>query len=115
MNKTLLIYSCVLVLGVFISNISQIILKKSANKKHDSVIREYLNPYVIGAYAIFFAATFMSIFAYKVVPLTMGPILESTGYFFMTILGYFFLKEQLNTKKAVALCIIVAGIVIYSL
>ncbi len=45
----------------------------------------------------------------------MGPILESTGYFFMTILGYFFLKEKLNTQKAVALCIIVAGIVIYSL
>ena len=115
MNKTLLIYSSVLILGVFISNISQIILKKSADKKHGSVINEYLNPYVIGAYFIFFLATFMSIYAYKVVPLTMGPILESTGYFFMTVLGMIFLKEKLNAKKAVALCIIVAGIVIYSL
>ena len=57
MNKTLLIYSSVLILGVFISNISQIILKKSADKKHGSVIKEYLNPYVIGAYFIFFLAT----------------------------------------------------------
>lgn len=115
MNKTLLIYSAILVFGVFISTVSQIILKKSADKKYDSIIKEYLNPYVIGAYGIFFLATFMSIYAYKVVPLSMGPILESSGYFFMTILGLLFLKEKFNAQKLLALCIIVAGIVVYSL
>ena len=113
MNKAVL--ALLIVFSGLLASISQILLKKSASVPHSGRIQEYLNPYVIGAYAIFFAATFLSIFAYKVVPLTMGPILESTGYFFMTILGYFFLKEKLNTKKAVALCIIVAGIVIYSL
>jgi multidrug transporter EmrE-like cation transporter len=115
MNKLLLLYSSVLIFGVFISNISQIILKKSADKKYDSVLKEYCNPYVIGAYAIFFIATFMSIYAYKVVPLSMGPILESTGYFFITILGIIFLKEKLNIKKVIALCIIVIGIAVYSI
>ena len=33
-------YSCVLLLGVFISAISQVLLKKAAQKKYDSVIHE---------------------------------------------------------------------------
>lgn len=57
-------YSCVLLLGVFISAISQVLLKKAAQKKYDSVIQEYMNPLVIFAYIIFVGTTFMSIIAY---------------------------------------------------
>ena len=52
MNKTVLIYSCVLLLGVFVSAISQVMLKKSALKQYDSKIKEYMNPLVIIAYII---------------------------------------------------------------
>ena len=44
---SMFIYAGILVLGVFISSISQILLKKSANKKHGSFIKEYMNPIVI--------------------------------------------------------------------
>lgn len=115
MSKTEIIYSSFLVLGVFISTISQIILKKSAQKKHGSFIKEYLNPYVIGAYLIFFAATFMSIYAYKVIPLSLGPILDSSGYFFITVLGALFLHEKITKKKVISLAVIILGIVIYSI
>lgn len=115
MNTELLLYSLILVLGVFISTVSQILLKKSANKKYGSILKEYMNPTVIGAYAIFFAATFLSIYAYKVVPLSMGPILESSGYFFITILSLVFIHEKPNRKKIIALLIIVLGIVVYSI
>ena len=46
MNGTNWIYALVLVAGVFISSVSQILLKKSANKEHGSFIKEYLNPFL---------------------------------------------------------------------
>ena len=50
MDSTVLLYSCVLLLGVFISSISQVMLKKAALKEYDSPIKEYLNPLVVFAY-----------------------------------------------------------------
>ena len=101
--------------GVFISAIAQIILKKSAGKEYESKIREYLNPYVIIAYAIFFGATFCTIYAYKGVPLSFGPILAASEYVFVAVLSKLFLKENINHKKFIGLSVIIAGIIIYSL
>lgn len=107
-------YALAMVLGTFISSVSQVILKKSANKKYDSVIREYLNLPVIVAYAIFFAATLLSLLAYKVIPLSMGPVLESTSYLFVTFFGVTIFEERLNTRKLIALLLIILGIAVYS-
>ena len=52
-SNEMLIYSCVLLLGVFIGAISQVMLKKAAMKTYSSKIREYLNPLVIFAYVLF--------------------------------------------------------------
>lgn len=101
--------------GVFVSSIAQILLKKSAGKKYESWIREYLNPYVIFSYAVFFGATFCTIYAYKGVPLSFGPILAATQYIFIAILSKIFLKERISPKKLIGLSIIVAGIIVYSL
>lgn len=115
MNKTVLLYSCVLLLGVFISAISQVMLKKAAMKKHNSVIKEYLNPLVIFAYVLFVGTTFLSILAYKGIPLSMGPILEATSYIYVTIFGVTIFKEKMNLKKVVALGMIIVGIVVYAI
>ena len=101
--------------GVFISSVSQILLKKSANKTYDNVLKEYLNPWVVIAYGLFFGATLTTVIAYKYVPLSLGPILESSGYFFVTILGMIFLKEKVGKKKALGLLIILVGIVVFNL
>ena len=37
-------YIILLVLAVVVSSVSQIILKKSASKTYNSIIKEYLNP-----------------------------------------------------------------------
>lgn len=115
MNKTLLIYALIMGFGTFISAISQVLLKKAASKEHKSLIAEYLNPRVIVAYIIFFSATFLSVFAYKVVPLSMGPIIEATGYIYVTVFGVTIFKEKINAQKLIALAVIINGIVIYSL
>ena len=85
MTQRELLYSLLLIFGVLISTVSQVLLKKSASKEHKGIIREYLNPYVIGAYSLFVIATFITIYAFKGIPLSYGPILEGTGYFFITI------------------------------
>ncbi|HCM91341.1 MAG TPA: multidrug ABC transporter [Lachnospiraceae bacterium] len=98
------------VFSVFISSISQIILKKSADKKYDSKIKEYLNPLVMIAYGIFFLATLVTIYAYKGIPLSLGPILETTGYLWISLLGYFVLKEKIGRRKILGLTVVIVGI-----
>ena len=114
MNNRTIIYSCILLAGVFISAISQVMLKKSAMKSYDSKLKEYLNPMVISAYLMFVGTTFLSIVAYKGIPLSMGPILEATSYIYVTVFGVKIFHERLNKKKIIALFFIVGGIIIYS-
>lgn len=114
MNKTLY-YALFLLFGVFISSVSQVVLKKAANEKHTSIIQEYLNPKVIGAYAVFVLATLLNVYSYKGIPLSMGPVLESTSYIYVTYFGYRFFDEKITAKKIVSLVLIVLGIVVYSL
>lgn len=46
MNKTTILYSSLILIGTFISAISQVMLKKAAVKKYASKLKEYLNPLV---------------------------------------------------------------------
>ena len=103
-------YALISLLGVFLSSVSQVMLKKAAMRKYSSVVQEYLNPLVIFAYGIFFGTTLLGILAYKGMPVSLGPVLETTAYFYITVF-----KEKLNSKKILALCMIVMGIVVYAL
>lgn len=114
MNEKIL-FSLIFIFGVFISSISQIILKKSAQKQYESKIREYLNVRVIFAYMIFFGATLCSILAYTRIPLSFGPILESAGYIFVAVLSWLFLREKISKQKMLGLAVIIIGIIIYAL
>lgn len=114
MDKTMLMYACVLLVGTLISAISQVLLKKAAMKQYDSKIKEYLNPLVIIAYTIFVASTLLSVIAYRGIPLSMGPVLEATGYIYVTVFGITIFHEKINWKKIAALLLIIAGIVVYS-
>ena len=113
--NSLVLFMGIFVLGVFISSVAQILLKKSAEKEYPNKIREYLNVRVIVGYAIFFAATLCSVYAYKVVPLSYGPILESTGYIFVAVLSWLFIKEKISLQKGIGIMVIIVGIVIYSI
>lgn len=107
-------YALVMLFGTFIASCSQIVLKKSAEKEYPNKLAEYLNPMVICAYGVFFLASLCPVFAYKRVPLSLGPILEATGYIWVAILGKIFLQEKIGAKKATGLLVIIIGIVIAS-
>lgn len=108
-------YYILFLVSVFISSVSQILLKKSANRRYDNKIQEYMNLRVIVAYGIFFISSLMTVLAYRFVPLSMGGILESSGYIFITVLGYIFLNEKVNQKKIIGLFVILVGIVIFNI
>ena len=90
---------CVLLCSVLISSVSQILLKTAANKNYKTKIAEYLNFRVIAAYGMFFLSTILTMLALKYVPLSMSPILESSSYIFVSVMGYFLLKRTLYQKK----------------
>ncbi len=114
MNE-LVLYSLVMLLSVLVSSVSQIMLKKSAQKQYSSKIREYLNAPVIIAYILFFGCTLITMYALKVVPLSMGPVIEASGYIFVAVLSFIFLKEKLTKRQIAGMVLIIAGIIIFSL
>lgn len=110
MNKSQLFYASFLLVGVFISAISQVMLKKSAMKKYENALKEYLNPLVVIAYILFIGTTFLSILAYKGLPISLGPVIETTSYIYVTVFGVTIFKEKINLKKVLSLTLIVLGI-----
>lgn len=111
----MLVYALIFLLGVLIGAISQVLLKKAALQKHETLAQEYLNPKVIFAYALFFLTTLMTIYAYKGIPLSYGPILETMSYVFVTIFGVTIFHESMGPKKLASLALIILGILVYSL
>ncbi len=107
--------SMFLLIGTFISAISQVLLKKSAMKTYSSRIREYLNPQVITAYVIFVISTFLSILAYRGIPLSLGAVLETTSYVYVTWFGVKIFHERISFRKFASLALIIGGIIVYSL
>ena len=107
-------YAGVLLLGVFLGAVSQVMLKKAAMRTWPSRLREYLNPLVIFAYVIFVGTTLLSVAAYRGLPVSLGAVLESTSYLYVTVFGVTVFHEKLTWRKAAALALILAGIGIYA-
>lgn len=111
----MLSYVFLFLISVLISSISQVILKTSANEEHDNKLKEILNVKVFFAYGLFFAATLLTILAYRKVPLSMGAVLETTGYVYIAFFGRFILKEKMNKYKIFGNLLVIIGIIVFSL
>lgn len=108
------IYSLILIISVIISSISQILLKKSATIVRENKIREYVNIFVISAYALLFISTFLTLIAYKKVQLSQGMVLEAVSYILIPIFSCFVFKEKITKRKIIGICTIIIGIIIFS-
>ena len=106
---------CILMVSVLISSVSQVLLKKAADKSYAGFLEEYINPLVICAYGMFGASVVLTMLALRAVPLSLSPILESTGYIFVSVLGYFVLGERFGKRKILGFALILAGIAVFSL
>ena len=115
MMANVTVFSLVFIGSVLISSISQLLLKKSADKVYPSRLKEYWNFPVMLAYFLFLLSTLLTVYAYRYVPLSLGPILESTGYVFVCLLSYLFLREKITLKKAIGIAVIILGIFIFTI
>ena len=109
----MILYSAILIFSVFISAFSQVLLKKSALKSYDSFIREYVNIYVVPAYAIYFLAVFLDLIALRKVPVSFVPVAEASSYIFVLLFGRIFFRESFSKRKVLAMGLILAGIIVY--
>ena len=94
---------------------SQVLLKKAALKNYPDRLSEYLNPYVVSAYAIFVISTLLDVFMYRYLPVNLGPVLETTSYIYVTVFGVMIFNEKINKKKIISLTLIIVGILVYAL
>lgn len=108
-------YIFLLIFSVFVASFSQILLKVSANKKYKSRLYEYLNPYVIIAYSIFFLSTIITVISYRGIELKYGAVIESTGYIFVLVLSKIILKEKITKNKIIGIILIIFGIFIFTI
>ena len=103
-------------LSATVASFAQVLLKKSANEEHKSVIEEYLNWKVIVGYGLMFVGMFLTIIAYsKGVQYKNGPIMESIGNIWVVILSYLFFREPITRNKVLGNGLILLGIVIFYL
>ena len=102
-------------LSVVVASVSQVLLKKSALKKYDNVIKEYLNPYVIGGYGLLFGSMLLTVYAYSGMDYKNGPVIESLGNVFVLVLGYFVFRERISFRKILGIACIIAVIFIFNL
>lgn len=111
----MIFYIAILIFSVFISAFSQVLLKKSALKTYDSFIKEYLNFYVVPAYAIYFLAVFLDLLALRKVPVSFVPVAEASSYVFVLLFGKIFFKENFSKMKILAMILILTGIIVFVL
>ena len=106
-------YMILLVLSVVVASLSQILLKKSASKTYSSVLREYLNPYVIIGYGMMVVSTLLTVGGYAGLEYKNGAVVESLGFVLVMLLSRFFFGEKITRKKLLGNALILLGIFVF--
>ena len=102
--------------GTFIASVSQVLLKKSAEKTYSSLIREYLNPFVIIGYGMMVVSTVCGVIAYhNGVEYKNGVMVESLGFVLVMIFSRVFFGEGITLRKIIGNALILVGMLIFYL
>ena len=107
-------YYLLVVISVFGAAGAQMLLKQGAKKEYAPFWRQYVNPWVIGGYGIMGASLLLNIFCLSHgVQVKEISIIESLSYLFVPLLSWLFFKESITWKKAGAIAVIMAGVVVF--
>ena len=102
-----------LVLSVVVASLSQILLKKSAEKSYQSLLREYLNPWVISGYGLMVVSTLLTVGGYAGLEYKNGAVIETLGFVLVMLLSRLFFREKITKKKLIGNALILLGIVVF--
>ena len=98
-----------------LASVSQVLLKKSAQKEYPSRIREYLNVLVIGGYGLLVLSMIIGIFCYKHLGYMGTVVMEPIAYIMVMFLSRLVFGEKITGKKVIGMCLIIAGILIFNI
>lgn len=109
-------YKLVVIICVLIAACAQMLLKKGATLQHTSLIREYLNPWVIVGYLLMGFSLLGNIFAMSNgVMVKEVSIIESISYLFVPLLSCVLFNEKLTIRKILSIAMILLGVVVFFL
>lgn len=107
-------YYLLVIVSVLTAAGAQMLLKQGAKKQYPTLIRQYLNPWVMGGYGIMGASLLLNIFCLsRGVQVKEVSIIEALSYLFVPGLSWLFFKEQITWQKAGAIGVIMAGVVVF--
>lgn len=99
---------------MFAAACAQMLLKQGARKEYASWWRQYINPWVIGGYAIMMGSLVLNVWCMnKGVLVKEVSTIESLSYLFVPVLALLLFKEKLTKRKICAIGIIILGIVLF--
>jgi len=107
-------YYLLAIVDVFVSSFAQMLLKSSSNDYFDSIVREYFNCKVIGAYSLMGVAGILNIYAMnRGLLLKEMSIIETLSYLFIPLLSFVCFREKIGYKKFLSILVIILGIIIF--
>lgn len=111
-----MMYHVLVIVSVFCSALAQILLKVAAKNRYSSFWEQYLNPWVIGGYLIIGGSLLLNVFCLAHgVQVKEVSIIESLSYLFVPLLSWFMLRESISWRKAGAIAVIMAGVIVFFL
>lgn len=111
-----MVYYLLVILSVFAAACAQMLLKQGARQNYVGLWRQYLNPWVIGGYAIMACSLVLNIWCMsKGVQVKEVSTIEAMSYLFVPCLAFVLFKEKITIRKGIAIGIIISGVVIFFL
>lgn len=108
-----MMYYLIVIGSVFAAACAQMLLKQGARKNYVVFWRHYLNPWVIGGYAIMACSLVLNIWCMsKGVQVKEVGTIESLSYLFVPCLAFMLFKEKITWRKGIAIGII-GGVILF--
>lgn len=115
-------FSIVLVIiSILFTAVGQLLLKiganyQNVNRRIPQSLKPYLNRYTIPGYGLLFIVTILSIYILEDMPLKVFfPLFISANLIAIAVLSHLFLHESFSNRKIIGICLIISGILIFSL
>ena len=107
------VFFFLMLLAQLIAAVSQLLLKKSAMTQHEGFLREYLNAFVIGGYALLVVSMAIVIFCYSGLDYMGVVVIEPVSYVMVMLLSRLVFGEKLTAGKLAGMALIVCGIAVF--
>lgn len=102
-------------MGVFLTAISQLLMRQGARKTRKSALRLYLNMYMLTAYFTLVVVTLLNLYAYREIPLKVGLMLAPLALILVGLLSWWLLKEGLTRIQILGAVVILIGVTVFNL